>query len=686
LLRNSFSATFTASLKVAACAKSGYVTFQGPFVPLPLDYPTIDIDRGVYSDILGEDSKIQVDAALSALVEPHAGQLNSLKAMLATHLAKEVVSKVLLEKLEVAVASYVALSQCTTMTSFVATLTLILRTQYDKSLVTTLVNKTKELLELVSPHGGEDDDVPDISSDPERPEWLKLLSQAQYNWRSVVDNPAFEKVSKLLSMAVTLGICGPRHLNVGSLRILSVQAQKEQVNATDFVDAIFSTITFICESGYVALQSGSLTPFLFSDANARKLDTEYLALADLHSYAMPGNLEKFTKVTHHEYMARLEKCVVNTTLMHDSMPRGSSKMMVAQRVAKLQHMLAEYRQTRSRGAFRRAPFAMFVSGGSGVGKTDVLNLLISACGAYNDVDVSPEKHYSLNDYDEYMSGFATWCTVVKYDDASNPSYNFVGGVSPLGYIIKMMNNTIELANMADLASKGIISMEPEYFGLTTNVTDLYAPVYSNCPASILRRGNVHVVVKVKPEFRKEGSGALDPQKVNNFYRGADGVVRQPAIPDLWELSLYRAVVDSKPPVIDKNGIYKFEKEQVRFELMKGVRKVFERDGKHYQVMGYLHNVSIKVALRHILPMSKQHRQDQFDLVDRAKQTVLDKCDGCNKPLQCCSCPGKTGVEQDLVMDPNVEYEKITFTEYREKHMAVVEPDVVPHAGERRRAQ
>jgi hypothetical protein len=483
-------------------------------------------------------------------------------------------------------------------------------------------------------------------------------------------------------MAVTLGICGPRHLNVGSLRILSVQAQKEQVNATDFVDAIFSTITFICESGYVALQSGSLTPFLFSDANARKLDTEYLALADLHSYAMPGNLEKFTKVTHHEYMARLEKCVVNTTLMHDSMPRGSSKMMVAQRVAKLQHMLAEYRQTRSRGAFRRAPFAMFVSGGSGVGKTDVLNLLISACGAYNDVDVSPEKHYSLNDYDEYMSGFATWCTVVKYDDASNPSYNFVGGVSPLGYIIKMMNNTIELANMADLASKGIISMEPEYFGLTTNVTDLYAPVYSNCPASILRRGNVHVVVKVKPEFRKEGSGALDPQKVNNFYRGADGVVRQPAIPDLWELSLYRAVVDSKPPVIDKNGIYKFEKEQVRFELMKGVRKVFERDGKHYQVMGYLHNVSIKVALRHILPMSKQHRQDQFDLVDRAKQTVLDKCDGCNKPLQCCSCPGKTGVEQDLVMDPSVEYEKITFTEYREKHMAVVEPDVVPHAGEK----
>lgn len=677
LFRNSFAATFTASAKVTSIAKRCFVTSGRAFVPSFPDHPDINLDRGIFPDLFGEPHTVKTCAELAALVEPHVGRVAALRALVATKLSQEAVTDVLLEKVEVAIAACVALSQCANTAAFISTLTLILRTQYDKSIVVKLMNLVKGLLEIDSPttpHAGEDDDTrySDAGSDPNRPEWLKLLSKAQYNWRSIVDNPAFDKVSKLLCMGVTLGICGPKNLNVGALRVLSIQAQTEQVKAGDFVDAIFSTLTFICESGFSAMQSGSLTPFLFSDSNARQLDKEYLELADLHSYAMPGNLEKFTDSNHHDFMDRLEKCVSRTILMHDSMPRGAAKMMVSQRVAKLQHMLSEYRQVRSRGAFRRAPFAMYVSGGSGVGKTDVLNLMISACGAFNEVDVSPEKQYSLNDYDEYMSGFATWCTVVKYDDASNPSHNFVGGVSPLGFIIKLMNNTIELANMADLASKGIISMEPEFFGLTTNVTDLLAPVYSNCPASILRRGNVHIVTTVKPQFQKDGSGALDSTKVNEFYRDADGVVRQPPIPDLWHLTLYSAVVDSKTPKI-VDGIYRFEKEQVKFGVMHGVKKTFEKDGKHYKVMGELKNVDILTAMRHIMPMSKRHREEQIALVERARKTTLETCSACNKPLQACVCDGRGSCDEDFLSNPDVDYTEISEQEYADLAR------VVPHA-------
>lgn len=524
-----------------------------------------------------------------------------------------------LSRIEVAVAAYAALSECTSTKQFAGTLYLILRTEYREAITKTVFDAVLKYLAIAP-----SDSVEAQSEDTTTPSWLDSLRTAGENWQLALTNPCATKVQDLLTMMVTMGACGPINIKFGNLTLFAIEARKEQVHATSMIDAAFKTLQFLAESGYAAYATGSFMPFLFTHSAAARLDAEYLELIDLCEYALPGNLERFTKVSPHQFAYRMEQCIKDTQLMYDTLRSSAEKRLVFSRLQNLRAKFTAYQQTKVTGGLRERPYAIFVTGGSGLGKSDVTDIVYKACAAYNDVDAQDDKVCTYNSSDKYMSNYKSYMTVVKFDDFANSTAEFVEG-NPAQMLIKIINNIRESAVMADLADKGKVSIEPKFVTVTSNVMDLDANIYSNCPASVLRRGDVHIVPRVKPQFRKEGSSALDSSKANAFYT-VDGVVCQPDIPDLWDCDVYRAVVqERKTKLLSGSGQFNKDTEQCIFEPI-----IFE--GRP------LLGVSLLKVVDYCLGDSKKHFGEQAEILKRnGTGKKMPFCEGCRKPTQLCKC-------------------------------------------------
>jgi hypothetical protein len=531
-----------------------------------------------------------------------------------------------LKRLEVVVAAYAALSECNSTKQFVATLFLILRTEFRDAITESVCNAILEYLSLSNGNGIT------AQSEDTIPSWLESLRLAGENWQLALENPCATKVQDLLTMMVTMGVCGPINLKFGNLTLFAIKARNEQVHATSMIDATFRTLQFLAESGYAAYATSSFMPFLFTHSAAVRLDKEYLELLDLCEYALPGNLERFTDISPHDFAYRMEQCISDTTLMYETVTSPPEKRLIFSRLQNLRAKYSTYRQTKVSGGLRVRPYAMFVTGGSGLGKSDVTDILYKTCASYNNIDAHDDKVCTYNSSDKYMSSYKSYMTVLKFDDFANSTSDFVEG-NPAMMLIKVINNVRESAVMANLEEKGKVSIEPMFVTVTSNVMDLDANIYSNCPASVLRRGDVHIVPRVKPQFRKEGSSALDSAKANAYYT-VDGIVQQPDIPDLWDCDVYRAVIqERKTKKLTGSGQYNKENEQCIFVPI-------EYNGAK------MLNVPLLKVVEYCLEDSKKHFAEQAEIVKRGGTgKALPYCEECKKPTQLCKCVTAQGFDE-----------------------------------------
>lgn len=575
----------------------------------------VDMDDDIHHAMSEED-------CLSTVAEVSENQPHSF-FNLETHVKNALWSKLkagefnreIVDKVELLVASYLALSRAVDVTHFLSILTLVIRNIVGESLSTKTYALVVSFLEL------DKDEVEPHASDS--PAWLDVLRSCADNWSLAITNESFTRVSKLLTMGVTLGLCDPVNITLGKMNIFSAQAKEEQINCTSFIDAIFQTAIFVCESGIAAWDQRSFTPFLFTNTAAQKLDGRYAKLMELFEYAIPGNLES-KGVLPGDFEKELNDVIQEFVLARDTLKAGVEKRLIAQKHLNLISKRAAYMQTRASGTMRKRPYSFFITGGSALGKTDIANILTQACGKYNDIDVSPDRCYTYNSEDSYLSGYKSYMSVFRFDDFANtrPQYT---GLAPTSMLVKVINNNPEIAVMPDLESKGTTRIEPSFVTVTSNVMDLDARTYSNCPASILSRGNVHIVPTVKPRFRKEGSMGLDSRKVNDYYRGKDGVVRQPAIPDLWYFGLYTAKIAPSADQMSPDGRYTQGSQQVLFEY------VLNEKGDDMSL------VTLKDVINYCLKDSRDHFRGQEELLARAKGDRMLFCEACKKPAEMCSC-------------------------------------------------
>nr|APG78909.1 hypothetical protein 1 [Beihai picorna-like virus 6] len=521
---------------------------------------------------------------------------------LSGHLCKNV-SDVMMDKLEGLVSLYFALAEVQSAKQFLAIVTLYAKTHCDKSVIKSVTELSSSLFSDVAPQ----------SSD--RPEWLSLMTEGLTNWKLITNNPGFEKVSKVISMMVTLGIFQEKSVNIGGLQIFAASAMKTQVTAVDLIDAVVNTVVFFADGAYQCFLDGSFKPLLFSTSKVMEVEKRYIDMLALWEYARNGNLKRFCDMDESQFDHDLKQLVVDLEAMYKGSPIGAERKILSDRWRQMSNILTEFESSRVRGGLRKAPWTFKVFGESSVGKSSFTDVVLYSVLKANGYSAGDDYVITLNPDDKHMSNMRSYVTGIKIDDYGNTKLDYVD-LSPSDWIIQICNNIKRYAVMADLANKGKVSIEPAVCAITTNVEDMLAHQLSNEPVSIARRAHVHVDLKVRPEFCKYDDNGnlthmLDPLKVFAKYGDSD------EIQDIWLVTV-RSL-------------------EVQQSNTSGVRRV--APSFQFADKEGLTNVSIFDFLKYAIEESKAHFHVQENLVKHSTDLAarLPWCERCNSPSQLCDC-------------------------------------------------
>ena len=286
---------------------------------------------------------------------------------------KDQLTDVALRRVESLVALYFALSECVSKKQFLAILTLSLQTLTTKSLIGGFLSFATSLFDDYRPESG----GTTVETDP-RPEWLTFMSKGLTDWKTMVNNPAFAKISRLLSMFVTLGVLDDTmNVTIGNLTLFSIAAQEKHINAVDLMDACMDTVVFFGEGAYQCFLQGSMRPLLFSSGHMADIEKQCLQMNTMAELAKNGNLMKFMEVEDHVFDLKLSSLVDKLEYLYKTTPPGAERTVLCQRWRELSRVRDDYMQTRLTGGMRISPYCFKISGESSVGKTTAIDLGIT---------------------------------------------------------------------------------------------------------------------------------------------------------------------------------------------------------------------------------------------------------------------------------------------------------------------
>lgn len=550
------------------------------------------------------------------LLKPHSSvepndpvfQLREQLSLLGINMPEKVLSRI-----EGVVLLCTALSECQSYTQAFSIFMLYLKNHYSEALISRASVAFKILIDdnTISPQGG-------------KPEWLSMFRDVFSDWKLVTNNPIFKKISHLISICISLGLCEAANFEwtVSGVKIFSIPAHDRHFGALDLVDSAIETIVYFVEGGYECFTTGSLSPLMYSDMRAKEFDENFTKIVSLLEHVKTGNLQRMTDMNENSYDHLLSTTIETATSLHSSCKGSWEKKIFFDRLQQLRKIRTTFDAIRVRGGLREAPFCVNIYGKSGVGKSSVSAISMVTALLSNGFQAEDEMMATLNESDKYMSNYKSYINGIFIDDIGNTKADFVEK-SPTNKIIEICNNVRAYANMAEADLKGKISIEPKVVMLTTNVKSLGAHTYSEEPVSIARRAHITVTVRVKQQFCSLGIAGsvgqqLDADKVTAFYTNEDGNVDIPLVPDLWELDVER--------VIPRPGNNPTSKDTISYEFITHNGKTLEK-------------CSIFEYLDYMVDFSRKHFENQRGLVERTNNLAerIAMCSECSKPQFLCKC-------------------------------------------------
>lgn len=440
----------------------------------------------------------------------------------------------LIREFEGFVLLFTNLSQQTTITGVTSGVLLHLRSYAKGSLFFVI---SKYITDLFEPGGNIEE-----QSGSDTPDWLSCLRDVKSNWKMCKSNKIFAQFSKLLGMCVILGLCkhSDVEFSIGKFKMFTPDLYDRHVNAFELVDALCETVTYFVESAYMCFKTRSIQPLLINDHSALALDEECAKITSWWDLVKVGNLEKLLQISDQEFERRLNKLTIDLFKLSQSL-RGLDKKLVLDKYTKCLVMQNDFVTMKMSSGVRHAPFAIELFGESSQGKTTLGDQLVDALLTSASLPLDKSYRAAYNAGDKYMSNWTSDKLVMIFDDCSNEKSQFVER-PPTRAILDVCNNQMYYANKAELEAKGKCFVEPWIVVATTNIKDLDASLYSNCPYSIQRRLIVYSV-SVKREFQRVVEGVtcgIDSAKVRQHYT-VDGVYTPPQFDDIWKITIEQAV-------------------------------------------------------------------------------------------------------------------------------------------------
>jgi len=457
----------------------------------------------------------------------------------------------------------------------------------------------KEILHLVDEVAG--------STTRDEVEPHSLADDVMRKWDCFKSNTIFTKVSYLISAAMSLTVCSVKSIEWSplGLKLISLEAAKNQLQAVDVIDALISTFAWIAETGYRVFEEKSLLPLLYSDAKMQKFnqDCDYvLAHADA---VLAGNGECVEDFEH-----KCDDVLRQVSELKSVKANGPTAIWLQQRYSQLvdikYKIVGKHRNT----AIRFAPFGVGLTGPSGVGKSTLSKLVMKTSLHAMGFETDPKRIITKDMFDKYDSTYTSDILGMFMDDVGNGKSEFAQ-TSPTDVIIKFFNNMAAQAVKAELNSKGVVFIAFKVGVLTSNFEDYQVRCYTNKPEAALRRF-IHTRVRVKPEFRIPGGVSLNTDH-----------------PDLDECDLCQDVWQ-----LDLEECFLFETHEGHETYEFRIMNVKLDDGRRVRCK----NLDLATYLDVIVHLAKRHKVKQTNVVERSQAfDVMPMCDTCCRPAPLCKC-------------------------------------------------
>lgn len=197
------------------------------------------------------------------------------------------------------------------------------------------------------------------------------------------------------------------------------------------------------------------------------------------------------------------------------------------------------------GGARVMPIGVVIHGDPGVGKSSVLNIVYQTFSAAKGRSYAGSHVFERLPNTDFWDGYDPVSTpIVHYSEVGSTAAGIVRsrGEGVLQELTSVIDSAAYMCNMSDVADKGSIYCRPELVAIDTNNAELNLGYTVNNPAAYKRRF-IFVEVSVRPEYRKDGTSALDPEKT----------VEGEGYFDKWFFTVYRmdplTVKDSRRVVI-----------------------------------------------------------------------------------------------------------------------------------------
>jgi len=446
-----------------------------------------------------------------------------------------------------------------------------------------------------------------------------FCSNLRDNWKLLINNPVFSKISMLITAAMALPVCQMKTLDFTfcGVQLMTLEASKNQLKCFDIIDAILDTFTWIAETGWKIITTGSLYPVVFSDQRVETFNRLYVEVDSTEISALAGNhpdLPGFRK--------KLDECIKMASAFQKARPNEIISEYVEARYKKLV-LIKEKLTLKDRNTnLRQQPLGYSIFGGTGQGKSIVARLVMNQ--GLHSMGYSTDRSHQiqLDPADKYHSTYSSDVLGLFIDDLSNTKSTFLNGsATPSALIIKFFNNIAAQAIKAEIHEKGNVFIDFKCGVITTNKRDLDASTYSNCPESILRRLN-HITVRVKPQYCVPGGTTLNVAHPDLV--GAD------VTHDVWEFDV-NEVISSTNPLTGK-GMYAFQ--PVVMDVL-GTRMACT-------------NLNLKQLLDVVRQQAVAHKARQDSLL-RAN-TAFDTMPFCTHhfPMRVCNC----GIPESFFYTPS----------------------------------
>jgi hypothetical protein len=462
--------------------------------------------------------------------------LSSVSALAGQHLSEPVMMEI-----EGIIALLLALQGTRDFVSACAVLALYFRKYYDRSLAMQAMEYVQNF--ITDPQGGLEDPDLEGAEGASTYDWIEMMKNLHGNWSMVKENKLFGHLSKVLGLVVTMEMCKASDVtfSIKEMKLIEPDQKVIHGSAMDIVDAALGSVSFFVEIASLCWKNNSLKPLVVNDAAAIELDEEYANICSYWELVKNGNLKKVRGISDHEFDNRLEALGFKLRALLPNL-KSFDKKLVQEKYSRLLNMKNDFTTMKLSSGTRKAPYAIELYGESSQGKSTLGEQALSAMLSSAKLPTGKEYQASYNPADKYMSTWTTDKLVMTIDDIANEKSDFVEK-PPTRTIIDLCNNQPYYANMADLNSKGKIFVEPAIVLVTTNVKDLDARAYSNCPYSVQRRMNIVVTVNAKPQFQfKDSRGkaiGIDSAAVAREY---DSMEKEPLFDDIWTLTVERAVM------------------------------------------------------------------------------------------------------------------------------------------------